>query len=55
MYHAEVTSMKRTLLFILAVVGFSLPASAQVDLSGHWAVRQHEDWQDRGPGPERNR
>jgi hypothetical protein len=52
MHHAKVTTMKRTVLVVLAVIGFSVPAFAQVDLSGHWAVRQHEDWQERGPGPE---
>src|SRR5436309_2221483 len=30
----------------------SVQALAQVDLSGNWVSRQHEDWQDRGPGPE---
>ena len=30
----------------------SVPAMAQVDLAGNWAARQHQDWQERGPGPE---
>ena len=34
------------------VVWSSLPASAQVTLSGDWGQRQHEDQPDRGPGPE---
>jgi len=29
-----------------------LPSCAQVDLSGEWGVRFHEDQPDRGPGPE---
>ncbi|MBI4266202.1 MAG: hypothetical protein HY657_17645 [Acidobacteria bacterium] len=36
---------------VLAMV-WSAPASAQVDLSGNWVARQHEDWEERGPGPE---
>jgi hypothetical protein len=30
----------------------SAPAAAEIDLSGNWVSRQHEDWQERGPGPE---
>ena len=26
------------------------PAAAQVDLTGSWASRMHEDWFERGPG-----
>ncbi len=44
--------MRRTVVLFVAALAFSVPAVAQVDLSGHWAVRQHEDWQERGPGPE---
>ena len=44
--------MKRIVLLFAAALACSAPAVAQVDLSGHWAVRQHEDWQERGPGPE---
>jgi hypothetical protein len=30
-----------------------LPAPAQtIDLAGNWAAREHQDWQERGPGPE---
>src|SRR5579863_8959267 len=29
-----------------------LPILAQVNLSGEWAARQHEDQLERGPGPE---
>ena len=36
----------------LAVMVIAMPASAQVDLSGDWIALQHEDWQERGPGPE---
>jgi cyclase len=34
----------------LATLGVSQPAWAQVDFSGMWAVRQHEDQEERGPG-----
>jgi hypothetical protein len=34
------------------VVWSSVPAAAQVTLSGDWGQRQHEDQPDRGPGPE---
>jgi len=44
--------MKQMFLLTCAVVLVSVPAFAQIDLSGHWAVRQHEDWEERGPGPE---
>ena len=30
----------------------ALPAMAQVNLSGVWGARYHEDWPDRFPGPE---
>jgi hypothetical protein len=39
-------------LMALSAALTSAPAIAQVDLSGNWISRQHEDWQDRGPGPE---
>jgi hypothetical protein len=42
-------------MFVAAVVGVMLtplPASAQMNLSGDWAPRMHEDQPDRGPGPE---
>lgn len=29
-----------------------LPANAQIDLSGDWASKLHQDWAERGPGPE---
>jgi len=41
----------RILIPYLAVL-LSVPAFAEVDLSGNWAARQHQDWQERGPGPE---
>jgi glyoxylase-like metal-dependent hydrolase (beta-lactamase superfamily II) len=40
-------------LFLLATVLSSVPASAQVLLAGNWIpYRTHEDEQDRGPGPD---
>ena len=49
-----VTDMKRCTmaLFVFLTILTTIPAAAQVDLSGNWVSRQHEDWQDRGPGPE---
>ena len=44
--------MPRTLLLTLALLAWSLPAVAQVDLSGTWATRNHEDWMERWPGPD---
>ena len=49
---AKVTPMKTTILFLVMALYCSAPAFAQIDLAGHWAVRQHEDWAARGPGPE---
>ena len=42
---------------LVALIGFALsliavPATAQIDLSGDWAVRVHEDQPQRAPGPE---
>jgi hypothetical protein len=39
-----------TLLAVFALAG--IPALAQVNLSGVWANKLHEDWPDRLPGPE---
>ena len=37
--------------FVFAALALStVPAYAQVDLSGTWNTRQHEDQPDRGPG-----
>lgn len=41
-------------IFVLAVAGLMTgvaPAAAQVELSGSWAARNHEDAMERGPGP----
>ena len=35
----------------LAAAMICLPAYGQVDLTGSWKSRQHEDWIDRDPGP----
>jgi len=39
-------------LLVLAGGLIARPASAQVDLSGGWAQKMHEDGPERGPGPE---
>src|SRR5262249_20777513 len=41
----------RGMLTVSSVL-MAVPAIAQIDLSGNWAARAHEDWQERGPGPE---
>ncbi|MFY9689646.1 MAG: hypothetical protein WAJ86_06905, partial [Candidatus Acidiferrales bacterium] len=37
-------------LFLVALLAG--PVSAQIDPSGEWAPRFHEDWLERIPGPE---
>ncbi len=37
---------------LLTLTLMSVPAFAEIDLSGNWATREHQDWQERGPGPE---
>lgn len=34
------------------LLGLATPTSAQIDLSGTWASRLHEDWMERWPGPD---
>jgi hypothetical protein len=43
--------MIKALLFSMTAV-LAVPAFAEIDLAGNWATRQHQDWQDRNPGPE---
>jgi hypothetical protein len=35
-----------------ALLMMCAPASAQMDLNGGWVALQHEDWVERGPGPD---
>src|SRR5713101_2625591 len=44
--------MKFRLIAALVIVLLSMPAFAQVDPSGEWAPRFHEDQPERVPGPE---
>jgi hypothetical protein len=44
--------MKKLIPLLFLVATAAVPALAQVDLSGNWAARHHQDWQERGPGPE---
>jgi len=45
--------LKAGAVALLLAAGFmSVPASAQIDLAGNWAVREYQDWQERGAGPE---
>jgi hypothetical protein len=39
-------------LLVVAILFEAVPAFAQIDLSGTWAARQHQDWMERGPGPD---
>ena len=41
-----------SLLSVPAALLVAAPVSAQVNLSGDWSPRTHEDQPDRGPGPE---
>lgn len=45
-------TMKRLLLAALSAFAIASPAVAQVDLSGEWGVRFHEDNPERGTGPD---
>ncbi len=40
----------RRVLFAAVLILASIPASAQIDLTGSWASRLHEDYIERGPG-----
>ena len=42
----------RGCVFFVLGLWLSVPAFAQVDLSGTWATRNHEDWIERWPGPD---
>ncbi len=41
-----------TLLYGIAAAALIVPAAAQVDLSGEWGQKMHEDAPERGAGPE---
>src|SRR5690349_21492383 len=45
-------AVRRTLWACLVVGLWAPPALAQIDLSGEWAARVHEDQPHRAPGPE---
>ena len=44
--------MIRKVILAAALCLVATPAFAQVDLSGMWASRLHEDWMERNPGPD---
>ena len=48
----RIMTISRIALLVLVMASVSAPALAQIDLSGNWVARQHEDWEERGPGPE---
>jgi hypothetical protein len=50
--HGASSASSFGLALLVSSMLFSVPAFAQVDFSGQWAVRQHEDQQERGPGGE---
>src|SRR5262245_47327964 len=39
-------------LILTTMLLAAAPVFAQVDISGTWASRNHEDWQERWPGPD---
>jgi hypothetical protein len=41
-----------TAILLLTASLIRVPALAQIDLAGQWASREHQDWEERGPGPE---
>ena len=47
-----VTGMMKLIAVMVAALAWATPTFAQVDLSGTWASRLHEDWQERWPGPD---
>ena len=49
MHDARPARFIGTALFACSAL-FSVPAFAQIDFSGQWAVRYHEDQQERAPG-----
>jgi hypothetical protein len=43
--------LRRACVFgAVALASLGTPAFAQIDLTGSWAPRMHEDWMERGPG-----
>jgi hypothetical protein len=47
------TRVTRQLLAVLwMLAAYAIPAAAQVDLSGVWVSREHEDYMERMPGPD---
>ena len=42
----------RVQVLVLMFLVLASPAFAQIDLSGTWATRNHEDWMERWPGPD---
>jgi hypothetical protein len=40
-------TVTRVVLAVCALLAFSAPASAQIDLAGSWDTRLHEDWMER--------
>jgi hypothetical protein len=42
----------RCAMLVAAAMLTGSPAFAQVDLSGQWGARQHQDWMERLPGPD---
>ena len=37
---------------MVGLILFIAPVFGELDLTGNWSTRQHQDWQDRNPGPE---
>src|SRR5262245_36432793 len=47
-----VSIMKQIVWSVFVLLVTCAPVFAQVEISGSWVARQHEDWQERGPGPD---
>ena len=50
--NGDATMTARTFLCACLCLLAASSASAQVDISGTWSSRMHEDWMERWPGPD---
>jgi hypothetical protein len=48
----DLVTRMRTIALLILSLAVSTPAFAQIDLSGTYASRMHEDWMERWPGPD---
>lgn len=50
-HHSVTITLRHVALLAVATMALAVPASAQTELSGSWAARNHEDALERGAGP----